>query len=294
MSLKDFTFTRATLPVARWSAWLLVALLQLAGLPTCAAEAYSFGVLPQRSAVLTAQYWNPILEYVRRTSGIELVLRIARTGADSADAIERGEYDFVYSNHIFRPKVSATGYQVILRPRDDVIRGQIVVLEDTPARALRDLAGRPVGFPSAAAFVAYTVPMDMLLREGITVTPVFGGNQEGIMAQLKAGRVVAAAVNNQLMDAYAKRERLRYRVLWESVPYHNLPIAVHPRVPRAVAQAVKAAIDGMEHDADGLAVLKETAAVVGQKPPYGFQAATGEDYRNYTDFYARAVIKEGR
>ncbi len=77
---------------------------------------YSFGVLPQRSAVLTAQYWNPILDYVRRRTSIALVLKVARSGDESGDLVARGEYDFVYSNHIFQPRMAAAGYKVILRP----------------------------------------------------------------------------------------------------------------------------------------------------------------------------------
>lgn len=273
---------------------LTVGLAWLLSADAAMAQTYTFGVLPQRSAVLTAQYWNPILDYVKRSRGIELVLKLARTGVESSDATERGEYDFVYSNHIFQPRVAPIGYQVILRPRGSSIRGQIVTLDESPVRSLHDLAGRTVGFPSPAAFLGYAVPMDALLREGVPITPVFGGNQEGIMGQLKSGRVIAVAVNSQLMEAYAQRERLRYRVLWESTAFYNLPIAVHPRVPVQVAQAVRAAIDEMENNPDGLAVLRETGQVVGQKPPYGFQAASQEDYRNYSDFYARTVLKDAR
>ena len=59
---------------------------------TTHAETYSFGVLSQRSAVLTAQYWNPILDYVKRKTGIDLQLKLARTAPESNDATERGEY----------------------------------------------------------------------------------------------------------------------------------------------------------------------------------------------------------
>lgn len=263
----------------------------LAALPA-RAETYGFGVLSQRSAVLTAQYWNPILDYVKRKTGVELVLKLARTALESNEAIERGDYDFVYSNTIFQPKLLKAGYQVILRPRDEAITGQIVTLEDSPIRTLKDLEGREVGFPSQAAFVGYAVPMDQLLRQGVNVTPVFGGNQEGIMGQLKAGRVPAAGVNNQVMKAFASREGVKYRVLWESAHFHNLPIAVHPRVPKVVAQAVKTAIDGMENDAEGTAILAATAQLVGQKPPFGFRESSPEDYRSYTDFYKHTLVKD--
>ncbi len=259
-----------------------------------AADSYSFGVLSQRSAVLTAQYWNPILDYAGRRAGVDLRLKVARTAPESNLATERGEFDFVYSNTIFQPSMAAAGYQVILRPRDEAITGQIVTLADSDIDSLKELQGREVGFPSLAAFVGYAVPMDQLLRQGIQVNPIFGGNQEGIMGQLKAGRVAAAGVNNQVMRAFSRRENVKYRVLWESAPFNNLPISVHPRVPKSVAQAVRSAIDGMELDPEGRSVLEASARVIGQKPPYGFKASSPADYQSYSEFYRNTLVKDIR
>lgn len=255
-----------------------------------AAERYTFGVLPQRSAVLTAGYWNPILRHVSARAGVELALEVARTGGESRAAAAQGAYDFVYSNHIFQPAVAAAGYRVILRPRALPIRGQLVCLDESPLAALRDLEGRTVGFPSPAAFAGYALPMDQLRRRGIRVNPVFGGNQEGIMAQLRAGKVAAAAVNSQLMADYAEREGIRYRVLWSSGPFHNLPIAVHPRVPDGVARAVQKAFAELDGDAQGMRVLADSAALIGQRPPLGFQPAAPADYRPEVEFYRSTVL----
>lgn len=273
-------------------ATVLVILSALAWGTGARAESYSFGVLSQRSAVLTAEHWNPILDYAARKAGVTLNLKVARTAPESNAATARGEYDFVYSNTIFLPAIAAQNYQVILQPRTEAIAGQIVTLEASPFQSLRDLDGKVVGFPSKAAFVGYAVPMDHLLREGIRVEPVFGGNQEGVMAQLKAGRIGAAGVNSQVMAAFAAREGVKYRVLWESEPYHNLPVAVHPRVPKAVAQAVQKAIAGMNDDREGNAILEAAARVIGQKPPLGFLPATQADYRNYLDFYRHTLVKD--
>lgn len=271
--------------------WLASLLFVLLASTLHAAETYTFGVLSQRSAVLTAQYWNPILNYAGRRAGVELQLKVARTAPESNAATERGDFDFVYSNTIFLPKMAQANYQVILRPRDEAITGQIVTLADSPIKSLADLSGREVGFPSLAAFVGYAVPMDYLLRQDIAVIPVFGGNQEGIMGQLKAGKIIAAGVNNQVMRAFAARENVKYRVLWASVPFHNLPISVHPRVPKAVAQTVRAAIDGMDQDAEGRRILAASARVIGQKPPYGFRASSPEDYSAYTEFYKNTLVQ---
>lgn len=263
--------------------------------PASAAEApatYSFGVLSQRSPVLTAEYWNPILDYVSRKTGANLALKVARTAPESNDAMEKGEYDFVYSNTIFQPKMAKADYQVILRPQDEAITGQIVTLADSPVRKLKDLEGKEVGFPSLAAFVGYAVPMDQLLHQGVHVTPVFGGNQEGIIAQLKAGKVIAAGVNNQVMRAFASRENVQYRVLWESSGFLNIPIAAHPRVPKKVVEEVRRVLDDMDRNPEGLKILEASAGIVGQKPPYGFRASSPADYRSYSDFYRTTLVKD--
>lgn len=265
---------------------------QAADIPSAAPASYSFGVLSQRSAVLTAQYWNPILDYASRQAGVNLVLKVARTAPESNEATEKGEYDFVYSNTIFLPKMAKADYRVILRPREEAITGQIVTLADSSIHTLKDLAGKKMGFPSLAAFVGYAVPMDQLLRQGVSVTPVFGGNQEGIMAQLKAGKVVAAGVNNQAMRAFASRENLRYRVLWESSSFLNIPIAAHPRVPKAVVKEVRRALEDMDRNPDGEKILQASAQIVGQKPPYGFRASSPTDYRGYSDFYRTTLVKD--
>jgi phosphonate transport system substrate-binding protein len=277
----------------RWPGGLLFFLVAcLSAFGVVAAESYSFGVLSQRGAVLTAEYWNPILNYVQQRTGVVLLLKVARTGQESSEATEQGLYDFVYSNHIFQPRMAAANYQVILRPRDEAITGQIVTLANQNVRTLKDLDGREVGFPSPAAFVGYAVTMDQLLRQGVAVKPAFGGNQEGIMGQLSAGRVAAAGVNGQVMKEYAARENLKYRVLWESGPFLNIPVAVHPRVPKAVADAVRQAIDGMDIDPEGQKVLETSAKAIGQKPPYGFSASKPDDYRSYVEFYRHTVMKE--
>jgi len=256
------------------------------------AQEYTFGVLPQRSAQLTAEYWNPILDYVSKRSGATLVMKTARTGTESRDQAIAGAYDFIYTNHIFQPKVATAGYQVILRPNAADFTSEIVVLQDSPIQTLSQLNGQAVGFASKAAFVGYWVPMDQLLRQKLNVEAVFGGNQEGIIAQLKAGRVAAVGVNSRSMKAYAQRENIAYRSLWTSASYHEIPIAAHPRVAKSIEEAVQNAFDNMDKDPEGQAVLAASATVINEKPPFGFQKASPKDYQDQIGFYLNTLVKE--
>ncbi|MBF0272316.1 MAG: phosphate/phosphite/phosphonate ABC transporter substrate-binding protein [Magnetococcales bacterium] len=253
---------------------------------------YRFGVLPQRSAVLTAQYWNPILEHVSRQAGIRLLLKTVRTAPEFNQALERGEYDLVYSNTVFQPRLSASDYRVILKPRAAAIRGQLVTLEESGIHTVEALKDQAVGFPSKGAFVGYAVSMDHLLRLGIPVQAVFGGNQEGIMGQLKAGKVMAAGVNSELMHFFSQRENVRYRVLWESVPFENLPISVLPRVAPEVIGDIQRVFAGMHDTPEGQRILENSAAIIKQHPPFGFLPASQENYRNYVEFYRTTLVQD--
>ena len=259
----------------------------------CAAPpTLSFGVITQRSVILTAQYWNPVLIYLEKKSGVRLVLKMEKTAPEHSRQVGRGNYDFVYSNHFFTKTNAKAGYRVLARPVGAPIVGEIAVPEDSPITRLEDLAGKEVGFPSPAAFVAYAVPMDALTRKGISVKAVFAGNQEGIMGQFKAGRVAAVGVNSQVMQSYAAREQFRYRVIWHSAEYLNLPIAAHPRVAASTAKAVIDALVGMAHDPEGKQILERGGALIGQSPPYGFMRATDREYSNQWEFYKQTIIAE--
>ncbi len=272
--------------------WLAMLALALVPVGARAAEgAYAFSVLNQRSPILTAEYWNPILAYVSRKSGVPLRLKIGKTAPETTALTVRGEAQFAYTNHLFLPERVKLGWRVIARPDTDGIRGQIVVAEDAPVRTLADLADQTVAFPSPEAFAGYWLPMDALLRQGVRVHAVFAGNQEGAMGQLKAGKVVAAGVNEDVMAAFAAREGFRYRVLWSSEVFQDIPVMVSPVVPDADARAVARALAGMRSDPEGGRILAEVAAVLKLPRPVGFVASDDREYANYRAFFRSTLLR---
>jgi phosphonate transport system substrate-binding protein len=245
-----------------------------------AEQPYAFNVLIQRSVSLTAQYWNPILAYVSRKSGVPLELRLAKSAKEGDAATERGAYQFLYTNHFFTPERDRFGFQVIARPAGPGIRGQIVVPHDSPITSLQDLNGKDVAFPSSEAFGAYWLPMDALLKARVSVKPVFTGNQEAGAAQLRLNKVAAAGVNDLVVQRYAQREQWEYRTLWDSATYNDLCIMV------------RNAFVNMRNDAEGRKVLEQTAAVLKITGELGFVASENRDYDNYRAFFKHTLVKE--
>jgi phosphonate transport system substrate-binding protein len=267
-----------------------ICLLALAASVGAAEEPLDFGVLNQRSPLLTAQYWNPILAYVSAKSGVPLRLKMGRTAPETTAMTVRGEFAFVYTNHLFTPKRSRLGYRVIARPNNGGIQGALVVLEGSDIQSIADLAGKEVGFPSPEAFVGYWLTMDALQKAKLDVKPVFGSNQEGTMAQLRAGRVAAASVNAQIMENYARRENVRYRTLWRSEVYQDLPVMANPRIPRHTVDAVAGALVGMAGDEEGRKILRAGYELLKLDGTPGFAAANDQDYENYRQFYRNTLL----
>jgi len=276
---------------------MLTSLASLAAPAASAGQAdapLSFGVVNQRSAVLTAQYWNPILRYVSQKSGIPLQLKLAKNGQEHAAMIRRGEFAFIYSNHQFSPENSLVGYTVIARPLESTIRGEIIVPADSPLQSLNQLHDREVVFPSKAAFIGYEVPMEALQRAGIAVRPKFAGTQEGALGQLLAGRAPAAGVNAAIARDYAARRNATYRVLWSSAEYPGIPIAAHPSLARPTVDAVRSALQNMANDPQGEKILAASGQLLQQEPPYGFTAASDADFEQIRQFYRNKAASASR
>ena len=238
----------------------------------------AFGVLNQQSPTRTAERWNPILHYVTTQAGVPLHLRMGPTVQETNALMAKGELDFVFTNHVFQSEFDSLGYRVIARWAGDPIRGVIAVPADSVVKSLKDLDGRRVAFPSVDAFVAYAVPVLALRQAGVKVEEVFAGNQEGVLAQLKARRVDGGAVNSRFLAQYAEREGLHFREVFVSQGYPDLAVIAHSRLPASVVDKVRQALIGMKSDPAAAPILARAAS-------RGFEPATDRDYDGVRHVY---------
>jgi len=256
-----------------------------------AQKAYTFYVLNQRPVALTAQYWNPILTYVSKKSGVPLELKLAKTAQEGNAMAEAGKYDFQYTNHFFTPERSRLGWKVIARPAGPGIRSQIVVPVDSTIQSLQDLSGKDVAFVTPDGFTGYWLPYDALLRAKVNVNVIFTGNQEASSAQLRVNKVAAAGVNSSVMARYGRRESFEYRALWTSEVYQDLCVMANPKLPADKVAAVRAALINMVKDAEGRNVLEAGADLLKSNSELGFVAADDRQYDNYRKFFRATRVK---
>ncbi|RYF75804.1 MAG: phosphate/phosphite/phosphonate ABC transporter substrate-binding protein [Comamonadaceae bacterium] len=286
------TITRRTGCVALLACCLPRASAQTAASTIPQPQTFEFSPVNQYGLQLTAGYWNPIITYVSSVSGVELRLKIGRTSADTTSYVLAQEVDFAFTNHLFSPGRVRMGWTVLARRDAPPVRGQIVVLDDSPIYAITDLRDKEVGFPGPEAFVAYKVPYAQLVSRNIPVRVVFGGNMDSALAQLVSGKVSAVGGNSQLLDGFSTREKRRLRVLWSSEPFFDLALMASPRVSPAQARAVRDAFVGMKLDPKGRLVLEHASKTVGMSDTAGFVAADERDYANYVRFFKDAPASQ--
>lgn len=270
--------------------YLLPCLLALlSALPAQAEKSvYRFSPVNQYDINLTAAYWNPIIEYVSQTSGIQLVLKIGRTSADTTSYVLAQEVEFVFSNHLFSPDRDRLGWKVIARRHMPPVYGQIVVPVHSPITSLAQLKDQEVAFAGPEALVGYKFTYAQLLSQGVDVKVVFGGNQNAALAQLFSGKVKAVGGNSQLIEGYGLREKKQFRVLWSSEPLYDLALMVSGKVPENDVKAVTAAFVNMHKTTKGRDILHQAALRVGLPSDAYFIPSTGSEYAAYRKFYQSA------
>jgi phosphonate transport system substrate-binding protein len=278
-----------------WSKVLRRQLLALVPMLAAAAAAtaqeagvYRFSPVNQYDIHLTAAYWNPIITYVSEKSGVKLSLKLGRTSADTTSYVLAQEVEFVFTNHLFSPEREQLGWKVLARRQLPPVHGQIVVPADSPITDLAQLKDQEVAFPGPEALIAYKFPYAHLLSKGINVRVVFGGNQNGALAQLFSGKVKAVGGNSQLIEGYAKRESKNFRVLWSSEPVYDLALMASSKVPDKDVQAVSKAFIGMHKDPKGKEILHQASTQVGLTADAYFVASDGSEYGAYRKFYQTA------
>ena len=246
---------------------------------------YNFSPVNQYGLELTASYWNPIIDYVSRKSGVKLQLKIGRTSADTTAYVLANEVEFVFSNHLFSPEREQLGWKVFGRRWTPPLQGAIAVPADSPITKIEELKGQEVVFAGPEAFIGYKVTYGYLLSKNIDVKAVFAGNQNAAFAQMFAGKAKAVGSNSALIDGYSLKEGKKFRVLWTSEGYHDLALMASSKVPEKDVKAVASAFVGMHRDPAGKAILQRASQEVGLDPPAYFLPASGADYASYRKFY---------
>ena len=237
-----------------WQGWLLLMALMVS--PVEAHHAYTFSIGPQQAATKTALIWGPVMQYLEQRTGYQFQLVTARNGTVNAQGLDEGQYDFSYMNpYYYTVFHERQGYEALVRARDRVIKGIVVVPIDSPVQDIRELAGKKLAFPAPASFAASLLTQGNFAQQGIPVTPVYVGSHDSVYLNVAKGFFPAGGGILRTLKGMTPEIRDQLRVLWASPGYTPHAIAVHPRVPLEVAEAVQQALMDLDSTEVGRSML---------------------------------------
>lgn len=204
---------------------------------------YLFGVVPQFSATGILSVWRPVLDALEEETG----LRFRLSGSDSIPAFEKefssGKFDFVYMNpYHFVHAERSQGYRPLVRDTGRELFGLIVVHKDSNISSIDQLQGAEVAFPAPNALGASLMPRAELVKRQIDIQPRYVRSHSSVYLNVALGKMAAGGGVQKTLEQQPQAVRNELRVIFRTPSFVPHPIAVHPRVSKALQERVKTAL----------------------------------------------------
>ena len=237
------------------------------------AGGYSFGVGPQQSSMELAKRWTPIIQYLSEKSGVPLQFKTAKDIPTFQLQMGEGAFDIAYINpyHYIIYDKSSHSYTAFAQEKDGKLVGVLVVKKDGPVNNVSQLNEKTLAFPAPNALASTWLPMHMLREKNITVTPQYVTSMDSVYRSVAKGLFPAGGGETRTLSTIDPEVRSQLKVLWTSESLPPFSFAAHKHVPKDVVAKVQKAMEGIENDPQGQALLK----AINMK---GFESADDTDY----------------
>ena len=218
---------------------------------------YTFGIGPTHSPTELAKRWTPIMQYLSEKSGVPLQFKTAKDIPTFQQQMREEVYDFAHINpYHYLLYHKGSGYTAFAREKDGKLVGVLLVKKDGPIQDVNQLNGATVAFPAANALAATWLPVHMLREKNITVTPQYVNSLDSVYRSVAKGLFPAGGGEMRTLGTIEPEVKNQLRILWTSETLPPFPFVVHPRVPKDVVAKVQKALNQMDGDPQGIALLK--------------------------------------
>lgn len=234
----------------------LVILASLGASLAWAGPVYTLAVVPQFTTVDIGLRWTPLLDRIKKETGITLQIRSTADIPAFETEFLAGIPDFVFLNPYHMVMAArAQDYRPLARS-SQALSGILVVRKDSNIENLKGLDGATVAFPAPNAFGA-SLYMRALLTEqyGISFTTSYVGTHQNVYRHVLFGDAQGGGGVLSTLEREPEGIRNQLRVIFQTPDTASHPLAVHPRVARHVADQVYRALQHMATDKEGRELL---------------------------------------
>ena len=220
-------------------------------------KTYSFGLVPQQSALVLAKKWIPIFKYLEKETGYKFVFKTNKTIPKFEEKLYQKAYDFAYMNpYHYTVFQEVSGYSAFAKQGQKKLKGIFVVRKDSNIKSLEDLEGQTIAFPAPAAFAATVVPQAILNKRGINFKSKYVSSHESVYKNVSYQNFVAGGGIERTFNNATKEVTQPLSIIMATAGYTPHAFAASPTVPEAVSIKVQQALIKLSDTAEGKKLLK--------------------------------------
>ncbi|WEJ61835.1 phosphate/phosphite/phosphonate ABC transporter substrate-binding protein [Thiomicrorhabdus lithotrophica] len=222
-----------------------------------AKKTYSFGVVPQQSAMVLAKKWIPIFKYLEKETGYKFVFKTNQTIPKFEHQLSKQAYDFAYMNpYHYTVFHDVSGYSAFAKQGQKKLKGIIIARKDSTVKSLEDLEGKTIAFPAPAAFAATVVPQAILNKRGIKFKSKYVSSHESVYKNVNYQNFEAGGGIERTFNNASKDITQPLTIIWTTEGYTPHAFASSSKIPKEVSMKVQKALMNLSNTAEGKILLK--------------------------------------
>jgi phosphonate transport system substrate-binding protein len=212
------------------------------------------------------EHVKALQDFVAKHSGLAFEVRVAKDGEDALRRVGSPNTDaglLTLFEYLFAHKLYGVdpALQVVRRGGARTHQGEILVRADSKHRSLADLDGARIAYVDRYSTTGFLLAAKKLADEKVRVEHVFSGGHAQSLAELRAGRVAAAAVY-----VGAAKDDPALLSLSKTEPIPNEPVFFRADLEPDRRRRVTEALLAFGASDPGRAALAEMADVSGFAP----------------------------
>lgn len=219
-------------------------------------KTFTFGIVPQQSALVLAKKWIPILKALEKETGFKFIFKTDTSIPSFEQKLSKQAYDFAYMNpYHYTVFHEISGYDAFAKQANKKLTGIIVVAKKSPINSLEDLQGKTIVFPAPAAFAATVLPQVLLKHMGIEIKSKYVSSHESVYKNVNYGHFWAGGGIERTFKNTDNKITDNLRVLWVSKGYTPHAFASSPNVTDKDKIKVQQALLNLSFTTEGKALL---------------------------------------
>ena len=205
--------------------------------------------------------FKPLAQYLTRTVGRPVKVRIGTNYAEHINAIGENKVDIAYMGPASYVKLVRLYGKKPLLARQEVngqpyLRGVIIVRQDSPLHTLQDLKSKRFAYGDSDSTMSHVIPRGLLQQAGVPENSLarhaFLGSHSNVVLAVLSGDYDAGAVKEEVFQAQASKG---FRALAITPPVADHSFVASKKLPVALIETLQLSLWHLKESAEGRAIM---------------------------------------